>query len=367
MKCLNKIPVILIFVILLPFFMKAQIAVNFNPVIYGQSIEGLAYAQIVNSSLGNLIAKVTVKVRTKGLNVVTIVMPSFQIHAGMNEISRAAFSNARFGFGNNNYGLTASQSGKFPEGDYEYCYAVDISESKDPQLPPIYENCFVQELRQRTPLLLINPIDGDEICNKRPQFIWQPPVPLPLDARFRLVLAEVKEKQDIVEAVTYNPPVINQGNIVGNNLFYPANAPDLKQGQKYAWQVIVYSGLAILVRSEVWTFTYKCQEPSKDTTTDSYRELKETSDGDFYIANKYLHFSLNNPYSPGNLAYTIASMVDPDKAIKGLPKLKLNTGLNKYDIDLTENKSFKNGQEYFLIVTIGSNRNLRLRFIYKNE
>lgn len=356
------------FMLLLPFILNAQIAVNFNPVIYGQSVEGLAYAKIVNSSNGNLIAKVTVKVRAKGLNVVTIIMPSFQLHAGMNEISRAAFSNARFGFGNNNYGLTASQSGKFPEGDYEYCYEVDISESKDLRLPPIYENCFVQELRPRTPLLLINPIDGDEICNKRPQFIWQPPVPLPADARFRLVLAEVKDnKQDIVEAVTYNPPVVNQGNIVGNNLVYPVNAPDLKQGQKYAWQVIVYSGLAILVRSEVWTFTYMCQEPSKDTTTNSYRELKETSDGDFYIADKYLHFSLNNPYAPGNLDYSISSMTEPSKMIRGLPKLKLNVGLNKYDIDLSENKSFKSGQEYFLIVRLAGNRSLQLRFIYKNE
>jgi hypothetical protein len=60
-------------------------------------------------------------------------------------------------------------------------------------------------------------------------------------------------------------------------------------------------------------------------------------------------------------------MDEPAKPIKGLPNLKLAPGLNKYDIDLSENKAFKTGKEYLLIVRLSNNRNMRLRFIYKNE
>lgn len=347
---------------------SAQVAVTFSPVIYGQTVDGLAYAQILNSHSTDLRAKLTIRVREmRGLNVVTIKTLAFTIHPGVNTIDRVAYNNSRYIFGNNNFGLTASQTGKFLEGEYEYCFEVDISESKNSQLAPVYENCFIQQLQPRTPLLLINPVDGDEFCNKRPIFTWQPPMPLPREARFRFVLTAVKEKQDVVEAITYNLPVVNQGNIAGNSLFYPVNAPELKEGQQYVWQVIVYADKTILARSEVWTFTYKCNEPAVIVNAPSYRELKETNDGNFYVADKYLRFSVTNPYVAGDLNYSIVSMMEPSKPINGLPKLKIGAGLNKYDLDLSENRQFKNGQEYLLMVRLANNRNMTLRFIYKNE
>jgi hypothetical protein len=342
--------------------------VAFSPIVYGHTLDGLVYAQIVNSYQGDLKAKLTIRVREmRGADVVTIKTPSFIIRPGVNPINKAAYSAARFVFGNNNFGLTVSQAGRFLEGEYEYCFIVDISESKNTSLPPIFENCFIQQLQPRTPLLLINPVDGDEFCNKHPQFMWQPPQPLPRDARFRFQLTEVKEKQDIVEAITYNLPIVNQANIMGNSLFYPMNAPELKENHKYAWQVIVYAAKTILARSEVWTFTYKCTEPQKEIVTDSYRELKETDDGNFYVANSWLRFSFNNPYAAGGLSYSIASMSKASSPIKGLPALKMQPGLNKYDIDLTELRAFKPGEEYVLKVYLSNNRVMSLRFIYKSE
>ena len=347
---------------------EAQISVNFSPVIYGQTLDGLVYAQIVNSYQGDLKAKLTIKVREmRGADVLTIKTPSFIIRPGVNVINKAAFSAARFSFGNNNFGLTVSQTGRFLEGEYEYCFEVDISESKNNTLPPIFENCFIQHLQPRTPLLLINPVDGDEFCNKHPQFMWQPPQPLPREARFRFQLTEVKEKQDIAEAIAYNLPLVNQANIMGNSLFYPVSAPELKEGHQYAWQVIVYTAKSILARSEIWTFTYKCNEEKKEVITDSYREINETEDGNFYVANTWLRFSLTNPYAAGDLNYTISSMSDASKSIKGLQKLKMAPGLNKYDLDLSENRQFKNDEEYILKVYLANNRVLKLRFIYKNE
>jgi hypothetical protein len=366
----NSKKAILLFILssLLCYFSQAQISVNFSPAVYGQTLEGLVYARIINAYPGGLMARVTIRVReNRSGNVVTVKTSSFPIHPGVNEINKAAFGNAKFTFGNNNFGLTLSQTGKFMEGEYEYCYEVDISDSKITSLPLLYENCFVHQLQPRTPLLLINPIDRDVFCNKHPQFIWQPPVPLPANARCRFVLTAAKEKQDLLEAVTFNPPLVNQANIVGNSLFYPVNAPELREGQRYVWQVIVYSAQTILSRSEVWTFTLQCKEERKDTISDSYRELKEVTDGNFYVANNYLRFSFVNPYAAGDLNYSIVGVSDPSSIVKGLPKLKMTTGINKYDLYLSENRSFKDGQEYLLKVQLPNNRNLTLRFIYKND
>ncbi len=87
----------------------------------------------------------------------------------------------------------------------------------------------------------------------------------------------------------------------------------------------------------------------------------------FYIANDYLRFSFINPYAAGDLNYSIISLSDPSASIKGLPKLKMSAGLNRYDLNLTENRFFKDDQEYLLKVGLPNNRMLTLRFIYKNE
>jgi hypothetical protein len=345
-----------------------QVLINFNPLSYGQSLEGLGLVQLINSYSQDLYVKVNIKIKeTHGGMVASISIPGFNLRRGNNTIDRSAFSRSRISFGNNYYGRTLNQSGRFPEGEYEYCFEVDLSESKVPGITPFFENCFIQELKPLTPLLLINPIDGDEDCNKRPQFTWQPPLPLPPGARFRLVLTEIKEKQDVVEAINFNPPVIDQGNIPVNQLNFPFNAPELTLGKTYAWQVIMYTDKVVLKKSEIWIYKVKCEEQLPVVSGDSYREMKESNDGNFYIASKVLRFSFSNPYSGGNLNYSIVNLSNPALGIKDLPKLSLQPGLNKYDVDLRENKAFRSGDEYMLTVQLPNGRNLRLRFIYKNE
>jgi hypothetical protein len=345
-----------------------QVSIQFNPAVYGQSLEGLCLAQLMSTYPQDMSARISIKVReAKAGHVVTVLIPVFNLRQGGNSIDRVSFSKARFQFGNNTYGIALSQSGRFPEGEYEYCYEVDLSDSKTAPAVPFYENCFVQELQPMTPLLLLNPVDGDEDCNKRPQFIWQPPLPLPMDARFRLLLVEVGEKQDIVEAINFNPPLINQGNIPINQLSFPVNLPDLKEDRRYAWQVTVYTGTVILKKSEIWTYTVKCTPLNVIPSTDSYRELKENEDGNFYVADRILRFSLNNPYSEGQLNYRINSLSNPSLVIRNLPKLNLRPGINRYDLDLSDRKDLKNGEEYLLIVRFVNGRELKLRFTYKNE
>jgi len=344
-----------------------QLAIQFSPVIYGQSLEGLSFATLMNSSVETVRARVTIKIReSQAGNVVTVVIPSVLIRPGSSPMDRTAYSNSRFSFGNNNYGLILSQSGKFPEGEYEYCFEIEM-EPKAGWVSNYFENCFSYQLQPMTPLLLVHPVDGDVDCNTRPNFIWQPPIPLPPEARFRLVLSELRPKQDLSEAINYNQPLINQGNLFGNQLSYPFNAPSLKEGTTYAWQVIVYNSKLIIKRSEIWTYTVKCEEVKKQPGDNSYRELKEIEDGNFYIADRILRFSFNNPYSKGLLDYSISDLANPAITVKGLPRLEMQAGLNKYELDLTEINAFKTGKEYLLKIRLANGRVMPLRFIYTNE
>lgn len=349
-------------------FVQAQISVSFNPAVYGQSIEGLAFAQINNSLSSNL--KISVSVEIRGSNrseVARVKTGAFNIKPGINIIDRVAFSGGQFRFSSNYLGTIARESGRFPEGEYEYCFGIEVIETKEATLPPFFEQCFNYQLQPLTPLLLISPVEGDEVCNKRPNFIWQPPVPLSVTARFRLLLTELKERQDPAEAIAYNTPLINQSNIYINNLNYPVYLPELKEGAHYAWQVTVYTDKTILKKSEIWTFKVKCKEKSEPVVPGSYRELKESDDGNFYLTDRFLRFSFINPYAAGDLNYSIECISDDKLKIKNLPKLKMTPGLNKYDLDLSENSSVKSNKEYQLSLSLPTNRVLKLRFIYKQK
>jgi hypothetical protein len=346
----------------------AQVSVQFSPVMGGQSLQNLALTRLTLTSTSSVRLSLTIKVtEVNGAPVVTIKTLPFYTSNGNNQIDRNSFANGLFSFGANYYGNIVRQSGRFPEGEYECCFTEEILDSKDPSILPSYEQCFSYQLQPLTPFLLTFPMDGDIICNKRPSFAWQPPLPLPLDSRFRLILAEVRDKQVPIESITNNEPVINQAALSANTLMFPVNIPELKEGSTYAWQVSIYSNLAIIKKSEIWTFTVRCEEDKKIPPADSYRDLKEADNGDYYIADRYLRFSFNNPYSGGKLSYSIECLSDAKNVVKSLPTLQTSSGINKYDLDLSENNSFKSGNEYLLKVYLPNNKQLRLRFIYKNE
>ncbi|WP_315820230.1 hypothetical protein [Paraflavitalea speifideaquila] len=103
-----------------------------------------------------------------------IQTPSMLFRTGETLINRTVYANSKFIFSRSAMGTIVNNTGRFPEGDLEYCYEVNIGESKNAALPEVFENCFNHFNQPFTPLLLVNPIDGDEICNTRPQFIWQP-------------------------------------------------------------------------------------------------------------------------------------------------------------------------------------------------
>jgi len=228
------------------------------------------------------------------------------------------------------------------------------------------EQCFNYLVEPLTPLFLIEPYHKEKICDKRPMFTWQPSVPMIPGAMYRLTLSEVKPDQLITEALNYNIPLINQGNISSPLLIFPPSAKSLEEGKKYTWQVSVYKDNQIINRSETWEFTVQCNEPPKPPINDGYRDIEDLVKGNFYMAEGSIRFSFDNPYEAGKLQYSIVCLNKPDLKMKRLPEVKLKRGTNNISIDLSENKSFIDGYHYIVTIQLPNRSTQKLRFLYKS-
>lgn len=345
----------------------AQLNMQFVPEVHGQTLEGLAHLQI-NSAYPagkQVYIKITVRGNTSG-QILSGVTPPFNLMTGLNQINRSAFSGTRFVFGKNDAGFQLSQTGKFLPGEYEYCFEAIVGDEKLGNAE-YFDNCFTGNVSPAAPLMLINPMDGDELCNTRPNFSWQPMIPLVPNTRYRFLLVQKSERQSPEEAINNNVPVIFQSEILGNMLLYPPSIRELLKDREYAWQVTAYSGNSILTKSEIWQFKIKCEEEKPLLVDDSYRELREVADPSPYLAQPRVRFSFNNPYNEGTLSYSIAGTENTLEPIKKLPVLKMQRGLNKLEINLEDWNAFKTGKEYLLSVRLENGKVLKMRFTYKEQ
>ncbi|WP_199118235.1 DUF928 domain-containing protein [Pedobacter sp. ASV28] len=230
----------------------------------------------------------------------------------------------------------------------------------------LLEQTFIHELEPAAPLNLVEPYDRDEICEQRPLLSWQPHIPLTAGAQYQVVLTEIKDRQNGIEALQYNLPIINQKGIMANLIMYPAVARDLERGKRYAWQVTAYKGNTVLNRSEVWSFTMKCPDTTATKQLElSYRDIEDLAKGNFYMAQGRLSFILVNSYAEQPLQYAISCLTDPKLKVKNLPKKTLARGKNKVDIDLGDNRAFRQDYSYMLTVVMPNGQLKNLRFVYK--
>lgn len=347
---------------------SAQVTINFLPAVNGQSLDGLSIVQLINAAGTTQQGQLSIAVKdASGMPVVNILVPRIVVRAGVNNLNKGMLGNARVQFGGGPEATTLSQTGRFPEGEYEYCYEFSAENAKPGGPPTIYENCFQHVLQPTTPLMLIDPYDGAEICNTRPNFSWQPPMPLLPDMRFRIVVVPVKEKQDPVEALANNRPVINVAELRHSNIVYPVQSPDLVKEERYAWQVTAYANKTIVTQSEIWSFRIHCDDSIPPSEDDSYRELKVETDKNFYTAPGKLRFAFTNYGQAGKLDYEIVDLANPAVPLKKLPRVTMQPGLNRIALELSDIRGMQDGNQYILKVKNATNQELTLRFIYQEK
>jgi hypothetical protein len=340
----------------------SQINIIFIADVYGRSIDGLGNFQIQNlfgqPKKGQV--RISVRENISKTQVVTIVSPSITVNPGNSAFPVSAFAVSLFNFSSNSLAAIVSQTRNFPPGEYTFCYLFVPADKGDD-----FENCFDASVQPLVPISLINPADQDKICQKRPPLSWQPPVPFPPSMRFRLQLTE-KKQGAAVENLLMNAPLILLDNIPTTTVNYPSFAPDLKEGSTYVWQVIAYQNGIILSRSEIWEFTVQCNDPVKPMINDSYRELKNLVNGNYYYATRGLKFSYRNIYNVKKLIYELYATDNSTQKIKNLPDIVLTTGLNKVDIDLTT-LDLEDGKHYVLKVYPFNEPDVTIRFVYQEN
>ncbi|WP_443938766.1 DUF928 domain-containing protein [Pedobacter sp. MW01-1-1] len=342
-----------------------QMIVQFVPEVHGNSIDGLMNARIFNNS-GSQNIRLTVTVtEDKTGKVVVITTPIFRIGPGNNSIPSIAIKSSQITTGANAVGNFIRKNGTFPQGGYNYDFAI-MSSSSSQEI--IADQTYSYEVVPPAPFDLIEPFNRDQICEKRPLLTWQPSLPQILGMQYEVLLTEIKGSQSPVEALNYNLPIVNQKGVSSNMLFYPPISKELSSGKKYAWQVTAYKDQTVINRSEVWEFKVDCQDSIsaiKDLDF-GYRDIENLVKGNFYIAEGFIRFSMINSYAEQKLRYGIVCTTDPKSKIKNLPVIKLKRGQNKVNIDLRNNFSFKDGYSYIMTAYLPDGTPKMLRFIYKN-
>ncbi len=358
-------PLVLLFALTaMAFQLKAQVNFLFNASASGKDMRGLSVVQMINTTRENYTGNIDIEVKGADHNVtvVKIFIPSVSIVPGNNLIPYAKFRGATVYYASTAEGDYVRQTGNMPEGDLEFCFKLTTISKDNPA--EIYENCFLGTNIIATPLELILPDNGDNFCEKRPRFSWQPPLPLAPGTSYTMKLAKKGTDQSQAEALLVNAPLIFQTNLKGHILPFPAGSPDLKEGITYVWQVTA-EAKGKQSFSEVWEFTIQCDKTK--TTDKSYRELKAEDDGSFLSTGADLRFAIYNSYIAGALKYSIKDMSDPGKKIKGLPAIELQKGSNNILLDLKKVQGIEEGHEYLLTVILPDGTKVSLRFKYEED
>ncbi len=360
---------ILLLILFLALSAQAQVMMQFNPVTDGLNVNRLANISLNNRYPFGVECRLVITIKEAKLGtLLKVSTPPFALQTGFNVLPADAFNRSAFTFADNAAGYALAQTRNFADGDYEYCFEANLKGLKGAQVTTDYiENCFTQVLERNMPMVLVNPYDKEKSCNKRPNFLWQPSIPIQPFITYTFILAEIKPGQLKSEAIAYNQPVVLQTAVRGNMLNYPAIAPALEEGKNYAWQVLATNNKMIVTRSEIWEYKVTCGTEEKKTETDSYRELKESRDEGVYLASRWLRFVFYNPYGPAPVNYAITNLTEKEKPLKRVPELKMQGGFNKYELDLQGIKGLINQNQYLLTVTMNNGKKLYLNFIYKGE
>lgn len=345
---------------------NGQVVIQFNPFSNGQTVTRLGNVTLNNRYPQELECKLTITVREQKMGrLLTVTTPVFPLAKGLNFVPAGIFNKSIFLFAQNNEGYLLSRTRNFADGDYEYCFAVNLYPLKGNTIPvDYYENCFNQVIERATPMMLTNPYDREVSCNSRPVFMWQPSMPIQPLVRYTFTLVEANPKQSKAEAIAYNRPLIFQPNLRGNILNYPALSPALEKGKKYYWQVLAVNSDMVVARSEIWEYSIDCGKEDTKVESDGYRELKESRDEGAYITSRWLRFAFYNPYGAAPMSYTIIDLTEKEKALKKVPVLQMQGGYNKYELDLEDMQGLIKQHQYLLTMTMNNGKKLYLGFIY---
>jgi hypothetical protein len=138
-------------------------------------------------------------------------------------------------------GQSVDESGHLPDGVYQVC--IDLRNIRNQQGQGIPDTTLCAQflsVNPKPPVLLF-PRDKSTASTTQPVFQWTPVVSeVGRVLTYQLRIVEMLPKQTALQAIEANVPVLEQFLTGLNVLPYPASAPHLLEGRKYAWRVQVF-------------------------------------------------------------------------------------------------------------------------------
>lgn len=333
---------------------NAQVTVFLNPI---QGLElrpsHIFSGNIQNTSGGTLSIYLQGSIinTANGEVMVTSRTPSFEVQPGVKYLSEPSLAPV--------YTVQSAivgQTGVLPYGTYRVC----LKAVKTGGVEEVGSDCQESEVVPTSPPLLLSPENQSTVDEQNPLLIWIPPMPVSKDnVVFDLKLVEMLPNQTPYDAIQRNFSIIDKHDIRGTTLQYPANAIQLLENKKYAWQVTARTSSRMLIgETEVWWFTkgsiiQKDPKEKKDPLmVGSYTKFKSKVDGDYVVFSNTILLEYQ-PAQPKDSIETCKLIVTdlknkPVAEIK--PEMIRSVGFGKYEVDISELNAIK--REEFYILTI---------------
>lgn len=143
-----------------------------------------------------------------------------------------------------------------PQGTYQYCVEiVPLSAAGERVAGGGDEQCVINKSEDLFLINLVDPENNAKIHERNPVLSWIVNYPFASQLTYRIRVAEVKQGQTNVTAITRNNPVYAESNLPQTTTTYPVYAKQLELFQPYAWTVDAYFKGLLLGGAEPWRFT----------------------------------------------------------------------------------------------------------------
>jgi len=319
----------------------AQVSiVNIQLMPYNITPEGMLSASVINNGPEVQVQMVSKLYNSNNEPLLTVSSSAFLLKQGMNSAfdgNRKALATEYAG-GNQSQYIRSTHT--LPTGTFRIC--VSVASVQNSEIHDEYCDETVSDLSQF--LYLVNPFDKDTVDSKTPLLIWSHSEPFNVLAQgeyYRMVVSEIRERQNAEEAVTVNVLLMMKDYLTVHSIQYPYDGKELKEGVRYAWQVQKIANGIISNKTEAWEFIIRKKPDEKDM---KYVALRQTPGSDYYKAvNGRVFFKFNEEYnSKGTILALITSDKGKDFVVsvlkdeKNKPAISTikSTGDNRFVLDL---------------------------------
>jgi len=316
--------------------------------------------------VNNVIIKGSIHYRSSNLSI--SYSYTYSLRPGFNRISRDQV-HPQWQFSSSALQELFLTYKKLPAGTYEYCVTVTPvgKAGSEPQGTEVYDECLYHQSDDLFLINLIDPENNAKIHEYNPALSWVVNYPFAGDLSYRLKVAEVKQGQNPQNAITRNNAIYDESNLVQNSLVYPVYAKPLQKGQPYAWHVDAYYKGILLGGSEFWKFTIvedSLFKAGADNT--SYVDISKESGKTLLSAVGLIRLKyVLSQYMTDTLSLKIYNKDNKEIKLKG-NRLPAVYGDNRYDLNLADSSSLRDGNIYTLSIRPQTGGSFNLLFKYFN-